>query len=95
MILHELYFAGLGDESQPGAALADALGRDFGSIDRWRAPNSLRRARPRAGVGLGFADLESRRQAANQCLAADHATTLAGGQPIVALDVYEQAYQMD
>jgi superoxide dismutase, Fe-Mn family len=37
MILHELYFAGLSDGSQPGAALADALGRDFGNIDRWRA----------------------------------------------------------
>src|SRR6202023_2786586 len=37
MILHELYFAGLGDESQPGAALSEALARDFGSLDRWRA----------------------------------------------------------
>src|ERR1051326_7171567 len=38
MILHELYFAGLGsDESQPGEALSEALTRDFGSIDRWRA----------------------------------------------------------
>src|ERR1700726_3967224 len=37
MILHELYFAGLGDESQPGAALSEALARDFGSLDRRRA----------------------------------------------------------
>src|SRR6185312_6559924 len=37
MILHELYFAGLGEESRPGTALADAIGRDFGSFDRWRA----------------------------------------------------------
>src|SRR5882672_3680022 len=36
MILHEVYFAGLGDESQPGAALTEALARDFGSLDRWR-----------------------------------------------------------
>ena len=34
MILHELYFAGLGEESRPGAALAEAIGRDFGSFDR-------------------------------------------------------------
>jgi Fe-Mn family superoxide dismutase len=27
--------------------------------------------------------------------AADHTTTLAAGQPILALDMYEHAYQMD
>nr|WKV18920.1 Fe-Mn family superoxide dismutase [Methylobacterium radiotolerans JCM 2831] len=27
--------------------------------------------------------------------AADHTTTLAGGTPIVAMDMYEHAYQMD
>src|SRR6185437_13950825 len=27
--------------------------------------------------------------------AADHTTTLAGGQPVLALDMYEHAYQMD
>src|SRR3974377_2464984 len=37
MILHELYFAGLGEESRPGAALTEAITRDFGSMDRWRA----------------------------------------------------------
>src|SRR5438552_11282501 len=37
MILHELYFNGLGEESHPGEALSEALARDFGSIDRWRA----------------------------------------------------------
>jgi hypothetical protein len=37
LILHELYFAGLGEESRPGPALADAIGQDFGSFDRWRA----------------------------------------------------------
>src|SRR5436305_12261380 len=37
MILHEVHFAGLGDESQPGPALAEALAQDFGSLERWRA----------------------------------------------------------
>jgi Fe-Mn family superoxide dismutase len=37
MILHELYFAGLGEESRPGPALTEAIARDFGSMDRWRA----------------------------------------------------------
>jgi superoxide dismutase, Fe-Mn family len=36
MILHELFFDGLGDQSQPGPALKDAISRDFGSFERWR-----------------------------------------------------------
>ena len=37
MILHELYFDGLGNGGAPTADLADAITRDFGSMDRWRA----------------------------------------------------------
>ncbi len=37
MILHELFFASLGDESAPEGELRDALARVFGSVDRWRA----------------------------------------------------------
>src|SRR6266446_3704682 len=37
MILHELYFAGLGEESRPGPPLAEAITRDVGSMDRWRS----------------------------------------------------------
>src|SRR5262249_43554524 len=37
MILHELFFDGLGDQSEPGSALRDAIAGDFGSLERWRA----------------------------------------------------------
>ncbi len=37
MILHELYFDSLGAGGNPSGALADAIARDFGSLDRWRA----------------------------------------------------------
>ena len=37
MILHELFFASLGDESAPEGELREALIRDFGSLDRWQA----------------------------------------------------------
>ena len=37
MILHELFFDGLGEESEPGSALAAAITRDFGSFERWHA----------------------------------------------------------
>ena len=37
MILHEIYFASVGSESEPEGELGDTLIRDFGSVDRWRA----------------------------------------------------------
>ena len=37
MILHELYFSSLDEESAPEGELREALARDFGSVDRWRA----------------------------------------------------------
>src|SRR5260221_14226203 len=37
MILHELFFDGLGQQSEPSANLRDALARDFKSFERWRS----------------------------------------------------------
>src|SRR5260370_41642203 len=37
MILHELFFASLGEASEPASELRETLIRDFGSVDRWRA----------------------------------------------------------
>jgi Fe-Mn family superoxide dismutase len=37
MILHEIYFDGLGGGTKPGSALAEAIARDFGSLEHWRA----------------------------------------------------------
>ena len=35
MILHELFFDGLGDQSEPSSALRNAIVHDFGSYERW------------------------------------------------------------
>ena len=35
-LLHELYFASLGGDGKPTPPLAEALARDFGSVDRWQ-----------------------------------------------------------
>src|SRR6266566_3936451 len=37
MILHELFFDGLGDQSEPAPTLREALTRDFGSYERRRS----------------------------------------------------------
>ncbi|HEX5377869.1 MAG TPA: Fe-Mn family superoxide dismutase [Phenylobacterium sp.] len=95
MILHELYFAGLGVPGRPGARLAQAIERDFGSDARWRAEfAALGKA---LGGGSGWVLLTWSRHDRRlvNSWAADHTMTLAGGAPILALDMYEHAYAMD
>jgi len=95
MILHEVYFGSLGAPSQPGTALAAAIERDFGSQDRWRSEfSNIGKA---LGGGSGWVLLTWSHR--DRCLvnqwAADHTMTLAGGTPILALDMYEHAYAID
>lgn len=95
MILHELYFSGIGAPNRPGPVLAAAIERDFGSDARWRAEFvAMGKA---LGGGSGWVLLTySRRdnRLVNQW-AADHTMTLAGATPILALDMYEHAYAID
>jgi Fe-Mn family superoxide dismutase len=95
MILHEIFFASLGSDSEPEGELRDALARDFGSIDRWRAGFSAMGKAQGGGSGWVLLTWSTRdRKLVNQW-AMDHTTTLAGGQPILALDMYEHSYHMD
>jgi superoxide dismutase, Fe-Mn family len=96
MILHEVFFDSLSDESEPGVSLKDALARDFGSYDRWRAEFiAMGKA---LGGGSGWVPLTSSprdRKLTNQW-ASDPATRwMAGGTPILALDMYEHSYHID
>ena len=95
MILHELYFAGLGEESRAGAALADAIARDFGGMDRWRAEFVAMGKAQGGGSGWVLLTWSPRDKRLVNAWAADHTTTIAGGQPILVLDMYEHAYHMD
>jgi Fe-Mn family superoxide dismutase len=95
MILHELFFASLGEESAPAGQLRDALTRDFGSVERWQAEFSAMGKAQGGGSGWVLLTWSPHdRKLVNQW-AMDHATTLAGGQPILALDMYEHSYHMD
>ena len=95
MILHELFFASLGDESAPESELRDALTRDFGGLHRWQAEFSAMSKAQGGGSGWVLLSWSPRdRKLVNQW-AMDHTTTLAGGRPILALDMYEHSYHID
>ena len=95
MILHELFFDGLGDQSEPGPALRDALARDFESFERWRSEFMAMGKALGGGSGWVLLSWSPRdRKLVNQW-ASDHCHALAGGTPILALDMYEHSYHID
>jgi superoxide dismutase, Fe-Mn family len=95
MILHEVYFDGLGGSGAPRGALAEAITRDFGSVDRWRTEFSAMGKAEGGGSGWVILSYSPRDKRLVNQWAADHTTTLAGGRPVLVLDMYEHAYHMD
>ena len=95
-LLHELYFASLGGDGRVlPDALVSAIAKDFGSVDRWRREfvgiaNGL--AGGSGWVLLTYVPRDGR--LINQ-IASDHDQSIAGGVPILALDMYEHAYHLE
>lgn len=95
MILHEVFFDGLGDQSAPSAMLRDALARDFGSFERWQSEFVAMGKALGGGSGWVLLAWSPRDRKLVNRWASDHCHTLAGGTPILALDMYEHSYHMD
>jgi len=95
MLLHEVYFDSLGASAAPAAPLAAAIERDFGSHDRWAAEFSAAGKALGGGSGWVLLTWSPRDGRLMNGWAADHTMTLAGGTPLLALDMYEHAYHMD
>jgi superoxide dismutase, Fe-Mn family len=95
-LLHELYFASLGGDGRKlPEVIAGAIAHDFGSVDRWRN-EFVALATALAGssgwVLLTYVPRDGR--LINQT-ASDHGENITGGIPILALDMYEHAYQLE
>jgi len=95
-LLHELYFASLGGDGRTVPEMvAQCLTRSFASVDHWRM-QFIRMAESLAGrsgwVVLNHVPRDNRLV---NCLAFDHEQGVAGAIPILALDMYEHAYQLD
>ena len=95
MILHEVYFSCLGTGGKPGAALGGAIERDFGSMARWAAEFSAMGKALGGGSGWVLLQWSPHDGRLTNQWASDHTQTLAGGVPILAMDMYEHAYAMD
>ena len=95
MILHEVYFAGLGDGGRPGADLARAIDRDFGGFERWRSEFVGMGKTLGGGSGWVILACDKHGKKLVNSWANDHTQNIAGGDPLLVLDMFEHAYQMD
>ncbi|HYF21347.1 MAG TPA: Fe-Mn family superoxide dismutase [Ramlibacter sp.] len=96
VILHEVYFDALGGEGgDPEGALGAAIERDFGTLGRWRAEFTAMGKALAGGSGWVVLAWSPRLGRLVNHWAADHAHGLAGGVPVLALDMYEHSYHLD
>lgn len=97
MLLHEVYFDGLGEGGggDPDGALAEAIAKDFGSIARWRAEFVAMGKALGGGSGWVVLTRSPRDGRLTNVWSADHTHSLAGGTPVLALDMYEHSYHID
>lgn len=97
MLLHEVYFDGLGEGGggNPDGALAEAIVRDFGSLERWRAEFVAMGKALGGGSGWVVLTRSPRDGRLTNVWSADHTHSLAGGTPLLALDMYEHSYHID
>src|SRR5258707_5269731 len=85
MILHEVYFDGIGGGGAPSGGLSEAITRDFGSLDRWRTEFSAIGKAEGGGSGWVILAYSPRDKRLGNQWAADHTTNLARGRPLRVL----------
>jgi len=96
MLLHELYFDCLGSNGPEMApAMALALQSSFGSVERWREEFVAMGKALGGGSGWVLLTFQPREGTLVNQWSADHAHAVAGGTPVLALDMYEHSYHMD
>ena len=95
VVLHESYFANLGGDGKASADLRTRIAASFGTFDAWES--EFRKIGQGLSGGSGWVVLgfnEKLKLLENYWMA-DHATAPADAKPILVMDMYEHAYQMD
>jgi superoxide dismutase, Fe-Mn family len=95
VVLHELYFAGLGGDGKAGAALRSRIAESFGTHDAWET--EFRKIAMGLAGGSGWVMLGYNRSLGmlENYWMADHATAPANTTPLLVLDMYEHAFALD
>jgi Fe-Mn family superoxide dismutase len=95
-LLHELYFSSIGGDGRAvPEEMAAAIIRDFGSVLRWRQEFIALAESLAGGSGWVLLTYVPRDGRLTNQIATDHNQSIAGGIPILAIDMYEHAYHLD
>lgn len=93
MLLHELYFENLGKTNFPAqdSALIKKIEKDFGSFDAWKSDFIATGAIRGIGWVVTYVDPKQGRLI-NEWINEHDVGHLAGGKPLLVMDVFEHAY---
>jgi superoxide dismutase, Fe-Mn family len=95
VVLHENYFANLGGNGKADGNALKLIEKWFGSFENWE--NEFKRTANALSGGSGWTILayNFHTQELHNYWQADHAHNAPFSRPILILDMYEHAYQMD
>ncbi len=95
VVLHDLYFEGMGGDGRADAAMRALIAGSFGTFDAWET--EFRRIATGLGGGSGWVVLgyNTHFGTLENYWLADHMHFPAGAVPLLVLDMYEHAYQID
>jgi len=93
--LHELYFANLGGDGKASGEIAKTLADTYGNLGRWEEEFRATGASLGGGSGWVTLDFDLATQALRTHWSGNHTQTKAGALPLLVMDMYEHAYQMD
>jgi Fe-Mn family superoxide dismutase len=95
MTLHEAYFGNLGGDGKADGPITKALAATWGSLESWESAMKALGQSLGGGSGWAVLDLHLGTGELRLSASADHSQTLAAGLPLLVMDMYEHAYQMD
>jgi superoxide dismutase, Fe-Mn family len=95
VVLHELYFGGLGGNGKAAGDIKAALAASHGSFEAWDA--EFRRTAMSIAGGSGWCVLafNLHTKSLHTYWACDHMHQPATGVPLIVLDMYEHAFHID
>ena len=95
LILHEHYFGNLGGNGKPDGAIAAALADTFARLGRWEEILRATGLSLSGGSGWVVLDYNFLWGDLRTYWAGNHTQQVAFGEPLLVMDMYEHAYQMD
>jgi len=95
VILHEFYFGNLGGEGKSGGSIQKSLAEAHGTFARWEELFRATGLSLAGGSGWALLDFNFHTRDLRTYWAGNHTQALAFGYPLLVMDMYEHAYQID